>query len=74
MKWTMIHNVLKIHDLFAEKLVDEPVAAAVKPPKPVAVNKWEGEDEDEVKVSLSSLLSVIDHNQSAKYASSFLPD
>jgi len=33
-----------------EKLVDEPVVV-VKPPKPVAVNKWEGEDEDEVKDS-----------------------
>lgn len=32
-----------------EKLADEPVV--VIPPKPVAVNKWEGEDEDEVKDS-----------------------
>lgn len=35
---------------FPEKLADEPVIV-VKPPKPAAVNKWEGEDEDEVKVS-----------------------
>lgn len=40
---------------FPEKLADEPVVV-VKPPKPAAVNKWEGEDEDEVKVSEMQLL------------------
>lgn len=62
MNWFMIHDLdilyvymLKIYDLYAEKLVDEPVV--VKPAKPVADNKWEGEDEDDVKVSKMFLFS-----------------
>lgn len=36
---------------FLEKLA-EPHVQAVKPPIPAHVNRWEGEDEDEVKVSI----------------------
>lgn len=39
-----------------EKLAEEPVV--IKAPKPTAVNKWEGEDEDEVKVSIICLDSM----------------
>lgn len=36
---------------FLEKSVDEPSAVIVKPAVVANVNKWEGEDEDDVKVS-----------------------
>lgn len=38
--------------IFLEKLA-EPTVKAVKPPAAASANRWEGEDEDEVKVSIA---------------------
>lgn len=47
-------NIFSVYDLlciFIEKLAEEPSEATKKAPIKTNVNKWDGEDEDEVKVS-----------------------
>lgn len=38
---------------YVEKLAEEPPQAVKKPVVTTNVNKWEGEDEDDIKVSLA---------------------
>lgn len=46
------HLFLRLVQCYVEKLAEEPEEAVKKPVVVANVNKWEGEDEDDVKVSL----------------------